>query len=81
MREILGKRRRLLSQSGDAGPELIDSALTFAEDWQWPVLPGAAADQLPSVTEVAVTVALVAVMVTSAPGSGAPVESRTTPVS
>jgi hypothetical protein len=45
MREILGKRRRLLSQSGDTGPELIDSALTFATDWQWPVVPGAAADR------------------------------------
>ncbi|MFD9430668.1 bifunctional DNA primase/polymerase [Streptomyces sp. NPDC060002] len=44
MREILGKRRRLLSQSRDRGPELIDSALTFATDWQWPVLPGVPAD-------------------------------------
>ncbi|KUN81731.1 bifunctional DNA primase/polymerase [Streptomyces griseoruber] len=45
MREILGRRRRLLSQSGDKGPELIDSALTFATEWQWPVLPGVTADQ------------------------------------
>ncbi|MDQ0582068.1 bifunctional DNA primase/polymerase [Streptomyces rishiriensis] len=44
MREILGKRRRLLSQSSDRGPELIDSALTFATEWQWPVLPGVTAD-------------------------------------
>ncbi|MGW0870863.1 bifunctional DNA primase/polymerase [Streptomyces sp. NPDC002740] len=44
MREILGKRRRLLSQSSDRGPELIDSALTFATEWQWPVLPGVPAD-------------------------------------
>ncbi|QNP71682.1 bifunctional DNA primase/polymerase [Streptomyces roseirectus] len=44
MREILGRRRRLLSQRGDGMPELIDAALTFATKWQWPVLPGAAAD-------------------------------------
>ncbi|WP_406726606.1 bifunctional DNA primase/polymerase [Streptomyces sp. GD-15H] len=43
MREILGRRRRLLSQGG-SGPELIEAALTFASDWQWPVLPGVAAD-------------------------------------
>ncbi|MGW3285973.1 bifunctional DNA primase/polymerase [Streptomyces sp. NPDC001002] len=44
MREILGKRRRLLSQRSDGGPELISAALTFATQWQWPVLPGVAAD-------------------------------------
>ncbi|MGW5969969.1 bifunctional DNA primase/polymerase [Streptomyces sp. NPDC055186] len=44
MREILGRRRRLLSQDGDSGPELIEAALTFASDWRWPVLPGVAAD-------------------------------------
>ncbi|MEV0692245.1 bifunctional DNA primase/polymerase [Streptomyces sp. NPDC050388] len=44
MREILGRRRRLLSQGGDSGPELIEAALTFASDWRWPVLPGVAAD-------------------------------------
>jgi hypothetical protein len=45
MREILGKRRRLLSRRNDGGPELLDAALTFATQWQWPVLPGATADQ------------------------------------
>jgi hypothetical protein len=44
MREILGKRRRLLSQRSDGKPELIDAALTYATQWQWPVLPGVAAD-------------------------------------
>lgn len=44
MREILGRRRRLLSQRGDGGPELIGAALTFAAEWQWPVLPGVPAD-------------------------------------
>ncbi|WP_425245978.1 bifunctional DNA primase/polymerase [Streptomyces sp. NEAU-NA10] len=44
MREILGRRRRLLSQRSDGGPELIDAALTFATEWQWPVLPGVTAD-------------------------------------
>ncbi|MFF5365980.1 bifunctional DNA primase/polymerase [Streptomyces sp. NPDC013187] len=44
MREILGRRRRLLSQRGDGKPELIDAALTYATQWQWPVLPGVAAD-------------------------------------
>ncbi|HEY8982684.1 MAG TPA: bifunctional DNA primase/polymerase [Streptomyces sp.] len=44
MREILGRRRRLLSQRGDGMPELIDAALTCATQWQWPVLPGAPAD-------------------------------------
>ncbi|NUT30604.1 MAG: bifunctional DNA primase/polymerase [Streptomyces sp.] len=42
MREILGRRRRLLR--GDGKPELISAALTFATQWQWPVLPGVAAD-------------------------------------
>ncbi|MFJ6528395.1 bifunctional DNA primase/polymerase [Streptomyces longwoodensis] len=49
MREILGRRRRLLSQRkrsqrGDGGPELIGAALACATQWQWPVLPGVAAD-------------------------------------
>ncbi len=44
MREILGRRRRLLSRRGDGQPELISAALTFATQWQWPVLPGVAAD-------------------------------------
>ncbi|MDH6625041.1 hypothetical protein M2271_002845 [Streptomyces sp. LBL] len=44
MREILGRRHRLLSQRGDGRPELISAALTFAKEWQWPVLPGVAAD-------------------------------------
>ncbi|MEU3895963.1 bifunctional DNA primase/polymerase [Streptomyces sp. NPDC045251] len=44
MREILGRRRRLLSQHDDGRPEFIGAALTYATQWQWPVLPGAAAD-------------------------------------
>lgn len=44
MREILGRRRRLLPRRGDEGPRLIEAALTFASDWQWPVLPGVATD-------------------------------------
>ncbi|MFI8947837.1 bifunctional DNA primase/polymerase [Streptomyces sp. NPDC053750] len=44
MREILGRRRRLLSQHDDGRPELIGAALTYATRWQWPVLPGVAAD-------------------------------------
>ncbi|MFG2680717.1 bifunctional DNA primase/polymerase [Streptomyces sp. NPDC048392] len=44
MREILGRRHRLLSQQDDGQPELIGAALTCATQWQWPVLPGAAAD-------------------------------------
>jgi hypothetical protein len=51
MREILGRRRRLLSRRNDgrpgrndARPELIGAALTFATEWQWPVLPGVAPD-------------------------------------
>lgn len=44
MREILGRRRRLLSQHDDGQPELIGAALTYATQWQWPVLPGAAPD-------------------------------------
>ncbi|MEU0895327.1 bifunctional DNA primase/polymerase [Streptomyces massasporeus] len=44
MREILGRRRRLLSQRRDGKPELIDAALTYATQWRWPVLPGVAAD-------------------------------------
>ncbi|MGV4981753.1 bifunctional DNA primase/polymerase [Streptomyces sp. NRAIS4] len=51
MREILGRRRRLLSRRNDGRPrrnderpELISAALTFATEWQWPVLPGVAPD-------------------------------------
>jgi Bifunctional DNA primase/polymerase, N-terminal len=44
MREILGRRRRLLSQRNDGRPELIGAALTIATEWRWPVLPGVAAD-------------------------------------
>src|SRR4051794_28041812 len=44
MREILGKRRRLLSGRNDGRPQLIGAALTFAAEWQWPVLPGVAPD-------------------------------------
>jgi hypothetical protein len=44
MREILGRRRRLLSRRNDGRPEPISAALTFATEWQWPVLPGVAAD-------------------------------------
>ncbi|EPH41958.1 bifunctional DNA primase/polymerase [Streptomyces aurantiacus] len=44
MREILGRRRRLLSwrigrKSGQS-PALLGAALTFATAWHWPVLPG-----------------------------------------
>ncbi|MEU6505929.1 bifunctional DNA primase/polymerase [Streptomyces sp. NPDC046942] len=51
MREILGRRRGLLSRRNggkprrnDERPELIGAALTFATEWQWPVLPGVAPD-------------------------------------
>jgi hypothetical protein len=44
MREILGRRRRLLSRRSNGRPESISAALTFAAEWQWPVLPGVAAD-------------------------------------
>ncbi|MER6329021.1 bifunctional DNA primase/polymerase [Streptomyces sp. NPDC001034] len=45
MREILGRRRRLLSRRrNDGKPEPISAALTFATEWQWPVLPGVAPD-------------------------------------
>ncbi|WP_327354920.1 bifunctional DNA primase/polymerase [Streptomyces sp. NBC_01304] len=40
MREILGRRRRLLSKRFGGRPEPIGAALTFATTWQWPVLPG-----------------------------------------
>jgi len=43
MREILGRRRRLLSRRSNGRPESISAALTFATEWQWPVLPGVAA--------------------------------------
>ncbi|MFF4113984.1 bifunctional DNA primase/polymerase [Streptomyces sp. NPDC001714] len=44
MREILGRRRRLLSRRNDKGLEFLGAALTFATEWQWPVLPGVAPD-------------------------------------
>ncbi|GAA2427969.1 bifunctional DNA primase/polymerase [Streptomyces glaucus] len=44
MREILGRRRRLLSQRKDGKPEPVSAALTFATRWQWPVLPGVTAN-------------------------------------
>ncbi|ARP71265.1 DNA primase [Streptomyces pluripotens] len=44
MREIPGRRRRLLSRRNDGQPEPIGAALTFATEWQWPVLPGVAPD-------------------------------------
>ncbi|MFJ2828592.1 bifunctional DNA primase/polymerase [Streptomyces sp. NPDC087263] len=44
MREILGRRRRLLSRRNNGRTEMLKSALTFATEWQWPVLPGVAAD-------------------------------------
>ncbi|MGW1539403.1 bifunctional DNA primase/polymerase [Streptomyces sp. NPDC002309] len=44
MREILGRRRRLLTRRNDGKPEMLSAALTFATQWNWPVLPGATAD-------------------------------------
>ena len=44
MREIPGRRRRLLSRRKGGRSELIGAALTFATQWEWPVLPGVAAD-------------------------------------
>ncbi|MEU5307749.1 bifunctional DNA primase/polymerase [Streptomyces sp. NPDC021562] len=44
MREILKRRRRLLSKRNDKGSEFLGAALTFATQWQWPVLPGVAPD-------------------------------------
>ncbi|PZG91130.1 DNA primase [Streptomyces sp. NTH33] len=44
MREIPGRRRRLLSQRSDGGSEPVSAALTFAAQWRWPVLPGVAPD-------------------------------------
>ncbi|WP_128377452.1 bifunctional DNA primase/polymerase [Streptomyces cavernae] len=47
MREIPGRRRRLLSkrnERSDRGPDMLGAALTFATEWQWPVLPGVAPD-------------------------------------
>ncbi|MCX4665879.1 bifunctional DNA primase/polymerase [Streptomyces sp. NBC_01381] len=61
MREILGRRRRLLSRligltgltgltgftgrKRDQSPGLIGAALTFATAWKWPVLPGVGLDR------------------------------------
>ncbi|WP_151478859.1 bifunctional DNA primase/polymerase [Streptomyces albicerus] len=44
MREILGRRRRLLSKRNGGKSEMLSAALTFATAWQWPVLPGVAPD-------------------------------------
>ncbi|MFE0099165.1 bifunctional DNA primase/polymerase [Streptomyces sp. NPDC059009] len=48
MREILGRRRRLLSRLGSRrpgrSPSAIGAALTFAADWRWPVVPGVGLD-------------------------------------
>lgn len=48
MREILGRRRRLLSwrigRKSEQSPPLIGAALTFATAWRWPVLPGVGTD-------------------------------------
>ncbi|MEV7674245.1 MULTISPECIES: bifunctional DNA primase/polymerase [unclassified Streptomyces] len=40
MREILGRRRRLRFRRG-ARTARLDAAVTFAVEWNWPVLPGA----------------------------------------
>ncbi|MFE5897659.1 bifunctional DNA primase/polymerase [Streptomyces sp. NPDC056488] len=40
MREILGRRRRLRFRSR-ARTARLDAAVTFAVEWNWPVLPGA----------------------------------------
>ncbi|MFI6344932.1 bifunctional DNA primase/polymerase [Streptomyces sp. NPDC050560] len=40
MREILGRRRRLLSRLLGGRSEMTEAALTFATRWQWPVIPG-----------------------------------------
>ncbi|MET9493915.1 bifunctional DNA primase/polymerase [Streptomyces sp. NPDC006552] len=42
MREILGRRRRLLSRRDSGKSDLISAALTYATSWRWPVLPGVA---------------------------------------
>ncbi|AVH57750.1 MULTISPECIES: bifunctional DNA primase/polymerase [Streptomyces] len=44
MREILGRRRRLLSRRNNGRTEVLGAAVTFATEWRWPVLPGVAAD-------------------------------------
>ncbi|MFD0416584.1 bifunctional DNA primase/polymerase [Streptomyces sp. NPDC127108] len=48
MREILGRRRRLLSwrigRKSDQSPALLGAAITFATEWRWPVLPGVGID-------------------------------------
>ncbi|MEU6661714.1 bifunctional DNA primase/polymerase [Streptomyces sp. NPDC046821] len=40
MREIPGRRRRLLSRRNHGKSDQFSAALTFATAWQWPVLPG-----------------------------------------
>jgi len=44
MRGIPGRLRRFLSRSNEREPEVFGAALTFATQWQWPVLPGVAPD-------------------------------------
>ncbi|WP_030377017.1 MULTISPECIES: bifunctional DNA primase/polymerase [unclassified Streptomyces] len=44
MRGIPGRLRRFLSRRNDGEPEVFGAALTFATQWQWPVLPGVAPD-------------------------------------
>ncbi|MFF7330585.1 bifunctional DNA primase/polymerase [Streptomyces sp. NPDC090306] len=44
MREILGRRRMLLSRRNEGRSEMLGAALTFATEWRWPVLPGVAPD-------------------------------------
>lgn len=49
MREILGRRSRLLSRltgrKSDRSPSLKGAALTFATAWKWPVVPGVGLDR------------------------------------
>jgi hypothetical protein len=49
MREILGRRRRLLSRligrKPDQSPGLIGAALTFTTAWKWSVVPGVGLDR------------------------------------
>lgn len=42
MREIPGRRRRILSRRDSGKSDLTSAALTFATEWRWPVLPGIA---------------------------------------
>ncbi|MEU6392514.1 bifunctional DNA primase/polymerase [Streptomyces sp. NPDC046939] len=42
MREIPGRRRRILSRRDSGKSDLTSAALTYATAWRWPVLPGIA---------------------------------------